>query len=169
MTLKWSKDVPAESGWYWCREMGVFKVVRVEIVPDYGAARRDGVNPSRCSEWDAEWAGPIPMPDDPQMYESLPAEQVIASLGADEVFLVMTNRPGSHPPTAEKALGGEFQGLTEQPQFLFISPDGAEAFREMKLRLIGPHFGVYRCLLHVVSRVDTQDDPEQDDGHTVRP
>jgi len=67
--MKWSKDLPQKSGWYWIREKhpcdGYIKtIILVEISEVLGPIRRDGAHPMSCKEWDVDWSGPIKEPKD---------------------------------------------------------------------------------------------------------
>lgn len=65
MTLRWTREPPTMSGWYWFRIPPWQSVVEVVVVGGRAVARlRSG---SHELERDArvQWAGPIPEPEEP--------------------------------------------------------------------------------------------------------
>ena len=62
--MKWTKERPTESGWYWFRDttFGVTSVLEVKIHRD------KSIRIGPCYDGEitrGEWAGPIPEPEEP--------------------------------------------------------------------------------------------------------
>lgn len=71
MNLKWKRELPTRTGWYWLRRTYKIKGVAemdVEIVRVRSYGRELAIGNTTLSGWPAikqmEWAGPIPEPEE---------------------------------------------------------------------------------------------------------
>ena len=63
--MKWTKEPPTEPGWYWCKDALDTEIVNIDYFQSTGLCvfiKRD--YEAYALPRDAEWAGPIPMPED---------------------------------------------------------------------------------------------------------
>lgn len=73
MTLRWTHKPPTVPGWYWTvdheGEMGVMHVTDFGLNGDLyivGCPVNTPLNAVLVNDWIAEWAGPIPLPEEPE-------------------------------------------------------------------------------------------------------